>query len=508
MTGAAALTLDRAGAPARGGHAWCIACAVVAGCLVGYSGSPLWLALGAFPLILATATCPVVGAAVYLLATPLIVGLGRDSIVPLLRPNELLLLLLAAAVAIHLALGAPDRRKPPFTLDRLDVALLMLATSGSVLPLLVRFGRDLPITTDDALYAFVLWKYLLVYFVFKVAVQTERQLRLCLGTILLAAAVVATIAVLQVLDLFGVAQFLWRHFDAPFTGIGEPITTRGTSTIASSFGVAGTMTITLVIALVWLLHLGGPRRWLLTAAAALFLIGCVVAGQFSGIIGLVVALAVVGLVIGRLRQIAALVLPIVVIAGVIFAPVIEHRLSDFASAGGMPPSWSGRLDNLERFVLPELSSGWAWLTGVRPAARVPAPEPWRDWVYIESGYVWLLWTGGVAMLGSFAFFVHAAGTILLLRAREARHVVERVAAIAAMAALTMIATLMLFDPHLTMRGTADLFFPLLAMAVARPRPGAPAAPGARPAAATPTHSGAGWTSSAHSSAQGQQGKRG
>lgn len=504
MTRAASVTLDRPGGPTGGGYSWCVVCAVLLGGLVAYADSPMWLAIGGLPLVLAVAIDPVLGALAYLLATPLIVGIGRDSLVPLLRPNEALILLIVVGVAIHLVVVAPARRSRLLVFDRLDVALVSLATTGSVLPLVGRFGRDLPITSDDALYALVLWKYVVVYKVFKVAVQNERQLRLCLATTLVASAIVAIIAIMQVLDLFGVAQFLWRHFDAPFTGVAEPITARGTSTIASSFGVAGTMTLTLMIALAWLLHLPGSWRWPLMAAAALFLAGCIVAGQVSGIIGLLVALAVVGLMTGRLRQIAALVLPALIIAGVIFAPVIEHRLSGFASTGGIPPSWAGRLDNLEKFVVPELSSGWIWLTGVRPAARIPAPEPWRDWVYIESGYIWLLWTGGVAMLGSFVVFVHAAGAMLLTRAREARHAAERVAAIGAMAGLTMIATLMLFDPHLTMRGTADLFFPLLAMALGLPRPGQLAGQRPQPADAMATPDRSEWMLNAPP----QLGKRG
>src|SRR4029453_6776205 len=45
--------------------------------------------------------------------------------------------------------------------------------------------------------------------------------------------------------------------------------------------------------------------------------------------------------------------------------------------------------------------------GVRRAAcsTLAAPEHWREWVYIESGYPWLLWTGGVPLVAAFLFFL-------------------------------------------------------------------------------------------------------
>jgi hypothetical protein len=223
------------------------------------------------------------------------------------------------------------------------------------------------------------------------------------------------------------------------------------------------MAMTLAIALAWLPAQPRPRRLILIAAGGLFVLGCIAAGQVSGIIGLVVAVLTVAFITGRLRPILGLLVPVAVIGAIVFWSVIETRLTGFEGPSGLPSSWVGRIDNLQRFVWPELSAGVNWVVGVRPAARVPAPEGWREWVFIESGYAWLLWTGGLPMLAAFLGFV---GLALHRLARVVRrHGTEPVgvAATAAMAGLMLIATLMLFDPHLTMRGAADLFFPLLAL---------------------------------------------
>ena len=104
---------------------------------------------------------------------------------------------------------------------------------------------------------------------------------------------------------------------------------------------------------------------------------------------------------------------------------------------------------------------------MRPAARIAAPEPWREWIFIESGYTWLLWTGGLPLLLAFTFFIHRASIDLRAVIREAADPMA-VAALGALSWLIAMSVLMLFDPHLTIRGSADLFFPLLALATAAP----------------------------------------
>jgi hypothetical protein len=84
-----------------------------------------------------------------------------------------------------------------------------------------------------------------------------------------------------------------------------------------------------------------------------------------------------------------------------------------------------------------------------------------EWIWIESGYVQLVYTGGLLMLGAFLWMIYAH----LRDAWDGRQRVDEFGACAA-AAWTMgvtVCVLMLLDPHLTIRGTSDLLFPLLAM---------------------------------------------
>jgi hypothetical protein len=151
-------------------------------------------------------------------------------------------------------------------------------------------------------------------------------------------------------------------------------------------------------------------------------------------------------------------------ASALFWGVIQYRLAGFDRPSGMPQSWEGRWDNLQRFFLPDLLSNFGWLMGVRPVPRVPAPEAWREWVYIESGYVWLLWIGGLPFLIAFFVFV-AVSARRLWRVTCERSDAAGAAAVASLSFLVVVVVLMMFDPHLTGRGSADLFYPLLALSL-------------------------------------------
>jgi hypothetical protein len=438
-----------------------MATAAIAGPIVAATGLRGMIALAALPLALAIALRPQLGAYLYLIATPLMVGIARGDTLGVLRPNEALLALIAFALTARAVFTMLQGRPYRLTLDRIDLALVLMAAAASISPLAFRYGRGLSISGDDLLYAIVLWKYVIVYRVFREAIATPAQVEVCLWLSLASAAAVAVIALLQVTNVPGVADFLLAYYDRPFGEVARLVTDRGTSTIASSFGVGDVMAMNLAITIL-LLPQQRRMRLLLIGAGGLFVLGAIAAGQFSSFIGLAIIVITVGIMTGRLHRVLAFAVPAAALAVLALWSVISIRLGGFERLSGLPSSWEGRLNNLERFIWPELFSGMNWLLGVRPAARVPAPEPWRDWVYIESGYTWLLWSGGVPLVAAFLFLVWASLQDLR-RVARGRHDAVYAAAVASSAWLVTMTALMMFDPHLTMRGAADLFFPLLAL---------------------------------------------
>ncbi|MGI9098559.1 MAG: hypothetical protein ACR2H2_08745 [Solirubrobacteraceae bacterium] len=451
------------------------AAAALAGTLAAVAPPKLVLAAAlALAVVLAVALHPPVAAYLLLATTPLLAGLDRGLVLPLLRPHEAVAVLVATGLVAHLVLRAAAREPALLRLSfgRVDVAILVLALTGSVLPLLDMALRGRAIVQDDLLYALQVWKYYAVFVIVRSCIRTPAQVRRCLWLALLAAAVVALVAIAQVVGAPGIGS-ITRHYEPE--AVNRPQLERGTSTLASSIAVGDVMVFSLAIAAGLLLR--GDRRQLLLGALGLLLVfGTVATGQFSAIIAMVVGLLAFGWLTGRLSRSILTLTPVAGVAALLLRPVIEARLSGFHGGKTLPASWQVRLDNVTTHFWPVLQGDLNWLTGVRPLARIAGPRfSGIDFIWIESGYVWLLWTGGVAFALAFAWY---AAVALRTVARIARRRADAVgiAATASFTALVVTVVLMALDPHVTLRGSADLSFALLALALT----GSRAAPAGEP----------------------------
>jgi hypothetical protein len=418
---------------------------------------------------------PALAAYLIIVLTPVTAGINRGSALPIVRPNEALALFLGGTLAVRGVVRLRTGQLPKIRPDRLEVAFVLMAVASSVLPLLWMAVRQTPISKDDLLYALVLWKFLGLYVIIRTSVTDERQIKRCLWLSVGAACFVAVLAILQSVGLFGVPDLLVKYF-APF-GNTNAFADRGGSTLGLPAATADLSIINLaIVSGLWIRY----RRFrpLLAAAAGLLVLGVLSAGEFSSAIGLFVGVICIAAVMRR-PKLLWVFLPAAVLGGLALRPVIERRLAGFQSASGLPVSWTGRLQNLQTYFWPRLFSNWHFLLGIQPSARIAVASQATGYVWIESGYTWLLWGGGLPLLAGFGFFAYAAARRGWQGARGDRDG-RSVAGLAVFAGITVITVLMSFDPHLTYRGSADAFYCLLALAA--PRVGRPGSerPGAQP----------------------------
>lgn len=409
---------------------------------------------------------PPFGAYLLLATTPLLAGMGRGLLLPLLRPHEAIAVLITAGLLVHLTFGAVSRAPIRLRLSfgPVDRAILLMALASSVLPLIVMTVRERPISQEDVLYALVVWKYYAVFLIVRACALRLEHVKRCLWVVLAAAGVVALVGIMQVLHVPAVEGLIAGLYVPE--GVNDPSTERGTSTLASSIAVGDVMVFSLAAAGGLLLS-GDRRRVVLAALVTLFVFGTVATGQFSAIIAIFVGILAFGWITKRMSSSIVVFTPVAGVAALLLRPVIEKRLSGF-QGGGLPQSWEARLDNVTTYFWPVLEVNNNWLTGVRPLARVEGSYfSGLDSIWIESGYVFLLWTGGVAFAAAFLWYVWVAvrATARIARARQ-----DAVGAAAAASFTTLIVTavLMALDPHVTLRGAADLSFALLALALAAP----------------------------------------
>ena len=149
-------------------------------------------------------TRPPVAAYLLIFVTPLVVGISGGSVVPLVRPNEALMVLLGVAIGLRWLAGLRTGGIRWPRVGSVDVAVIALGVTSSLVPLVMMLVRQRPITEVDLLYSIVLWKLLAEYVIVRSVISTREQVMRCLWLSMVAAAIVGFIAIAQSLGVAGV----------------------------------------------------------------------------------------------------------------------------------------------------------------------------------------------------------------------------------------------------------------------------------------------------------------
>jgi hypothetical protein len=418
-------------------------------------------------LWLLTVWRPAVGCALLVLGIPLTGGLSRGSVVPVLRVNEALLLIVVSALVVR---EIPRRHRLAFT--GLDLIVVAFCVGGVLIPWAVISLQHADASLDDWRSVVAPVQYLLVYLVFSRVDFSERDKRLLLNLTMLASVVVALVALAQVANLPGVQQVITAYY--PPLAVGPPGVTlsRPTSLLGhySAVGAFGVINLALALALAAARSKGFNGIWLgivmaLNAAA-------VVATQTLAPI-LVLPLAAI-LIFVHLRRVPWQVglAPIALVASLVALwPSVQARIKEQMASGSPGPGVSGgvlpsslqvRVGYWQDYFLPALLNHGPWLgTGTLIPSEVPQPLI----AFVDNGYLWMAFRAGlVGLLLMVLVLVAVAAVAWSLRSSPVP--LHRAMGAVAFASVISFALMEMTSEYLTFTSVTQEFWVLIGLAAA------------------------------------------
>ena len=431
--------------------------------LVAAGVLPLLILIGgllSLGLIVATAYAPMVGLVTLLLAIPLTTGLPRGMIVPLLRTNEVVLVLVTFGLLLHFL---PRRERRPFS--GLDVAVISFAVGMVAIPSIVIFVGRIPASIDVWRVVISPLQYLLIYFLFSRAWLTGQDVRLLLNLSMAASIVIAVVSAAQLADLPGVRDFLATYFPTTaLHGICEGDVCRPTSLLEhwSGVGAFAVLNYTVALALATYRTRGFSGLWLGLVMA--MNVGDVFLSQTqAAVVGLLIATVAIAWHGRRIpwRELALTIAGLLLIMA-IFLPQIMARVEQQVGPQSVsivaPESLQTRLRYWGEFFLPELAEN-VW-TGT--GTVIPSEVPVRLENYVDNQYLATGFRGGIlaeVLLAALMVTIGASGW----RRRHDPDPWRRVFGGTAFAFILVLLVMGVTAEYLTYAGVAQQFWLVVAL---------------------------------------------
>jgi hypothetical protein len=348
-------------------------------------------ALAAAGLFVVTAWRPAVGCMVLAIAIPLTGGMARGSVVPLLRVNEALLLIVAAGMLVH---ELPRRRT--LTFMGLDLAVIAFSAGGVLVPWAVikLGGADASIDTWLTILSPI--QYLVVYALFSRVDLSQGDLRMLINVTLLSSVIVALVALAELANAPVVRQVIAAYYPPPARAPGDVSTVyRPTSLLGhfSAVGAFGLFNMILALALAAARHRGFRSIWL-GAVMALNVAAILATETWAPLLAAPLAVLIIVLYARHVPWQLGFAPPAFLGAVIAFWPSVSARLLEQRGVRGslLPESMQVRVGYWQDFFLPSLLNHQAWFgTGTLIPSEVPRPLV----EFVDNGYLWMAYRAGV-----------------------------------------------------------------------------------------------------------------
>jgi len=373
----------------------------------------------------------------------------------MLRLSEVMqLVLMGAAFSGALLLYSRGQRWS-FALRPVDWWMLTLGFFGSAVPIVLVLARGGVLDVGAVASAFPLFKYLLLWIFVRLSIRTVADVSMVLVAAVAAGCCVAALAVPEGLGIGPVGDFT----RAMTGGTTTAVEGRAFSLLGSAISTGAVLAICATVAF----GLAVSYRSLLAACVTgMLVVGSVATGQATSVVAVATVLAVAAWRHKVFLKTVTVGVPFAMVAALVMAPILQSRMADVSSRSFIPQSWVIRWVNITELYWPDIRAG-GWLWGVNPDPVVLPPDSWRTEVFLESGYLWTLWVGGLPLFLCFAGLLISIWRSLKV---ESSDPIFRVALTTGSALVVFMAIFNLIDPHITLRGGADLFYVLVPVALA------------------------------------------
>ncbi|MBK8031597.1 MAG: hypothetical protein IPK17_19320 [Chloroflexi bacterium] len=342
-------------------------------------------------------TRPVMLCYVLVAAIVFLSGMPRGGVIPLLIPNEPILVV-AAALAFFVMLA---RAKAPKLPRPVVFALGCMVFGTALIPTLAYYLRDFPLTTSDIFSLVAPVQYVVLVWLFASLPKNEADRYKIITFMLMCGSAVALIGLLEAARVGPVNDLIQTLYPSKQAEDAADL-----GRVTSILGAWNSLGNFLMINLIMVLAMHGYKqraRWgTANLVVNLALCGaCLLAsGSYASLFGLVLSLFIVKGFDRRGWKIILVFLVGMAVAGFFLQNLILERLDyQYRSGGVVPETLAYRFKVWQDIYFPMIRQNPLW--GITPtfAGRV-------TWAWAESQYLYLLVRSGlISLIGHLAYVV-------------------------------------------------------------------------------------------------------
>ena len=360
-------------------------------------------------IIILTARRPIVGCALLAVGVPLTTALGRDTVIPVLRPNEAILLLVLAGLALHQLWT-----RQAFAYHQLDIAILLFSVVSVLIPWLVLFLAQSWIDFDTWRAVLGPLQFLAVYWCFAQLRVSDNHLTWLLNLTLLISLIAGVMALVELQDFpSGARAFLLTYFPPNRFAVYDTVY-RPTSTLGAYGAVGAFAALNFILALT-LANRKTSRRtsaWL-TTVMVVNLAALVASLTWAPGAALLLGAATVIRFARRVPRQIWIAAAAVVVAIIILWPAVSIRLDQQQIALGNIQTVDQRLRNWQVYFLPALADH-VWLGS---GTLLPNDIPPYMFDFVDNEFLRIGFRAGLVGIGILLVMLSVVG-VSAWRCRE------------------------------------------------------------------------------------------